>query len=75
MEKISFKGQRRGLFLILGLLLTIAAVSLLTAQSAVPSAAVRAAVANRAPARIIKDRFPAYAAVAVDAAQDRKSVV
>jgi DNA-binding beta-propeller fold protein YncE len=35
-----------------------------------PSAALRAQVANRAPARIIKDSYPAYAAVAVDTAHN-----
>jgi len=81
MEKVAFGlRKRRGFLLILGLLVTVAAVSMLTAGArqqapatqgraaspAVPSAATRAAVANRAPARIIKDQYPAYAAVAVD---------
>src|SRR5207244_3827807 len=79
MGKIFFRDKKRpGLFLIFGLLVTIAAVSMLAgsalrqapATPATPSAAVRAAVANRAPARIIKDRFPAYAAVAVDTAHN-----
>jgi len=77
MRKFLFRDNKRSrFFLILGLLVTIAAVSMLTgsdlrqAAPATPSAAVRAAVASRAPARIIKDRFPAYAAVAVDTAHN-----
>ena len=77
MGKIFFRDKKRsGFFLILGLLVTIAVVSILTGSAlrqtapATPSAAARAAVANRAPARIIKDRFPAYAAVAVDTAHN-----
>src|SRR5579862_2901507 len=62
--------MKRSSFLIVGLLVTIAAVSILSGQvskpAGFPSDSVRNAVAQRPPARIIKDSYPAYAAVAVD---------
>ena len=74
--------MRLGFFLFLALLITITAVSMLTggavrqapaaapqsrgAASGAPSAAVRAAVANRPPARVLKDSHPWYSSVAVD---------
>jgi DNA-binding beta-propeller fold protein YncE len=85
MAKIVFGFKKRSGFLIAGLLVTIAAVSVLSGSGRKPEAGqqvpaatqsragttqiandIKAQVANRLPSRIIKDRFPAYAAVAVD---------
>lgn len=47
-----------------------AATSQARAASGVPSSAVKAEVANRPPARILKDTHPSYSAVAVDVAHN-----
>lgn len=85
MGKIAFgRKQRHGWLFILGLLVLIATVSMLagsalrqapaaTSQSsagAAPPAALRAAVANRPPARILKDSHAWYSSVAVDVAHN-----
>ena len=80
MVKITFQAVKKSRFTIIGLLVLIGAVVALSggvrkmeaaqaskaAAPGTPSPALRTAVANRTPARIIKDSYPAYAAVAVD---------
>jgi DNA-binding beta-propeller fold protein YncE len=92
MAKIALGVRKRSGFLIAGLVVTIAAVSVLSgsgrkfglaalqqapaktqprgATTQVLSNDIKAQVANRLPSRIIKDKFPAYAAVAVDTAHN-----